>query len=1677
MTYSLTGKTASSTYGRLVQVIHGTPDTYYDGFGNLLDLGLGTASVGPQGFTGPIGPTGPSGDSVSFVGTWDNSMVYFPLEIVTYNGVAYISTNSSNSLPGPPFGTPSVTPTVWSPISYGITGPQGFQGNQGPTGSGFTSIYNTAPTRILTASGSNSANAESNLTFDGQKLQIGETLSLYSDKIQNLSYIDFLTQSVVPAPNRLFYDPSEEALAYYSDNVLNSPIHIGKELFLRAYNISGATISRGQCVHINGSTAGLPTIVLSLSNPDLNATVNAVASEDIVSGQIGNITTNGIITNVDTTSLVLTNVTPGDALYLSDTVPGKFTADYYGLSFSSRANVVGYVIATGSNGSIYVTVNNENLNLSITDRQRNILEGNVISGGIFYFQTPGFLTASSTSINITAMKGWIVDNAGPTSSTRPTVKLIEYAGGTGITLSNITTATETYFLVNSTGSIIQQTSFPTPRQRRENIYLGKVGHANKATIANVFPEPDIDISPATQLRDMFTPIKLINNGVYPSYIGATLSFQTSAGSLWGLGIGYMTDVLNPSSITIPGKLPVTFQYRTRTGGTYSNTTAIDPGRWDNAGVLDTVGSPTKQATNQRIFLIQNGIFRVQYGQTRYADLTTAIASVQDEVFDTFSNFRDNGILIGILSVVSNATNLSDPLQAKFLLVSKFGETVGAAGGISTTTLQQAYNNSGDPEILTNSTNDGVVFRRGSTSDSDNVLIVQNGSASNTFYVRGDGNTWLSNLHINNIGLTSGATKYMVVNDSGDVFYQTTIVGGGSGATGPVGPTGAGGALGYYGSFYDLSNQLNPTASIARPMILSYTYESNGVSIVDGTKLTFAHSGTYNIQFSTVFTKSTANAELISVWFAKNGQSTTASNTEFSISGNTDQVVSWNFIYTLNSNDYVELYWSSADTSISILSTGTQSNPVRPAVPSVILTAQQIMYTQVGPTGSQGATGPNSLTVGSTSILNGTSGQIVFEGVGNVVQESPNLYWDQTNSRLGVGTNSPSSKLEVLNNNSSVSGLIVSGSSSAHMLRVTQTGTGSALVVEDSANPDSTPFIVTADGRVGIGDPLPGFALTVNGTAVVNNSVITPTLQAFVIYPNTDDHLYIQTRDTSPATNLKDIIFRTGNPLGTPLERARINSIGNIVVGTSSGPTSSILTLESTTKGFLVPRMTSSQKYLISLPTSGLLVYDTDLIGFSYFDGTTWSTLGSQGPTGPQGFQGNQGNQGPTGPQGDQGFQGPQGPTGPSGTSGTQGATGPQGSNGTNGTQGTTGPQGVTGPQGSNGSNGTQGPTGPQGVQGPAGGGTGSGTQGPTGPQGPAGAGGSSFLYRNIIYVHPNGDNSTAVVGNINLPFRTLDAAIATASSFTNSVVEVYPGTSFETSTPTYDYVLGTTTLTNQNLTIYLKPNVHLKLTGGSFTFILNNSILKIISDDSNSSIFVDRRGFSSAGSGSSIYLENVSVYQNISAAISPTCCFYFQVGSKNTLATLSAKNCYFDFNDEITSDGGQTEYTGFYVDNGSGSVYLTFDNCQFLMNLRPQSFGLIGFFYYKNLTTDSNRLKLRNSQAVYLLNQVEGNPAPQAYVLYSGDPDGNSTEQVTIDDCIFYIDTERFGEVLSSPDTLSNVSLVSRSIHNFDATDTLNVTYITGQPSSLTDLGVSGYGFLEKYLTINKPFERKFPEI
>lgn len=62
------------------------------------------------------------------------------------------------------------------------------------------------------------------------------------------------------------------------------------------------------------------------------------------------------------------------------------------------------------------------------------------------------------------------------------------------------------------------------------------------------------------------------------------------------------------------------------------------------------------------------------------------------------------------------------------------------------------------------------------------------------------------------------------------------------------------------------------------------------------------------------------------------------------------------------------------------------------------------------------------------------------------------------------------------------GNIIDVSSSTSALRVTQRGTGDSILVEDSANPDSTPFVINNLGNVGVGTPSPGRKLHVQASS-------------------------------------------------------------------------------------------------------------------------------------------------------------------------------------------------------------------------------------------------------------------------------------------------------------------------------------------------------------------------------------------------------------------------------------------------------------------------------------------------------------------------------------------------------------------------------------------------------------------
>ncbi|MGB4843230.1 MAG: hypothetical protein WBP16_02055 [Ferruginibacter sp.] len=62
-------------------------------------------------------------------------------------------------------------------------------------------------------------------------------------------------------------------------------------------------------------------------------------------------------------------------------------------------------------------------------------------------------------------------------------------------------------------------------------------------------------------------------------------------------------------------------------------------------------------------------------------------------------------------------------------------------------------------------------------------------------------------------------------------------------------------------------------------------------------------------------------------------------------------------------------------------------------------------------------------------------------------------------------------------------------------------------------------------------------------------------------------------------------------------------------GTAGAPTASaMLQVESTTKGFLPPVMTTADMNLIAAPTNGLLVYNTDLNCIAFYNGTSWRSI-------------------------------------------------------------------------------------------------------------------------------------------------------------------------------------------------------------------------------------------------------------------------------------------------------------------------------------------------------------------------------------------------------------------------------------------------------------------------------------
>lgn len=183
-------------------------------------------------------------------------------------------------------------------------------------------------------------------------------------------------------------------------------------------------------------------------------------------------------------------------------------------------------------------------------------------------------------------------------------------------------------------------------------------------------------------------------------------------------------------------------------------------------------------------------------------------------------------------------------------------------------------------------------------------------------------------------------------DKGDTGAQGPAgPSGSSGATGSQGPTGAPGitTLGDYGSF--TSNLTQSMDATPVPKAVTYNDGSGvGITIVDGSKIKFTKAGAYNIAFSFQLYDKGKNAVNIDIWLRdKNGDVALTNTTVYLDKQNARYVAAWNFFVNVMdpSTDFYQIMWYSESTDAQILYVPEQTNPSIPAIPSVIMTVNQV----------------------------------------------------------------------------------------------------------------------------------------------------------------------------------------------------------------------------------------------------------------------------------------------------------------------------------------------------------------------------------------------------------------------------------------------------------------------------------------------------------------------------------------------------------------------------------------------------------------------------------------------------------------------------------------------------------------------------------------------------------------
>ena len=762
------------------------------------------------------------------------------------------------------------------------------------------------------------------------------------------------------------------------------------------------TKAQYQAVRVSGAQGQRLAVELAQADGDPNsADTLGLVTETIPTNQEGFIITVGQLEGINTTgSLQGESWSDGDVLYLSPTTPGALTKVKPNGS-TGHILVIGYVeYAHINNGKIYVKI----MNGWELDELHNVYINTPLNNqGLFYTSSTQLWENKSiaTALGYTpvnrggdTMTGYLILNADPVAGLGAATK--DYVDNliNGIDWKQAanagTVASLPSYVVSGSGQVLTgSVNGAIPSATTDGVTLVA---GNRVLVKNETSTltPNNGIYVVTQVGDAGSKFILTRSS--DANTSALLSEAT-------LSVAAGATLSNTQWHCNPAATPIVI------GTTYITFSQIGSGAYFGTAPIVVSGNTISitQATTSTDGYLSSTDWNTFNSKQNTLSLTTSGAS-------------------GSSTLIGNTLNVPT-----YTLNGLGGASATTTLTINGTTYDLSANRSWSVGTVTSISTSGPITG-GTITGSGTIGINQSNAGTDGYLSSTDWNTF--NSKQNTITLTttgSSGSSTFVANTLNIPTYTISGLGGV-----PTSRT-----LTINGTAYDLS--LDRSWSVGTvTSVAALTIGTSGTDITSSV----ANSSTTPVITLNIPTASATNRGALSStdWNTFNGKQDTITLTTTGTSGaatftsNTLNIPQYQSVLTNpvtgtgTTNEIA--YWTSSS-AIGSLSTATYPSLTELSYVKGVTSAIQTQFSgkqdtlTLTTTGTSGAatlvgstlnipqySGGGSMAIGGT-VTSGTAGSILFiDPTATLAQDNANLFWDNTNNRLGIGTTSPASPLEV-----------------------------------------------------------------------------------------------------------------------------------------------------------------------------------------------------------------------------------------------------------------------------------------------------------------------------------------------------------------------------------------------------------------------------------------------------------------------------------------------------------------------------------------------------------------------------------------------------------------------------------------------------------------------------------------